>query len=41
MLRAAFASTQILELRAYDADLTEDTRHRGKSALIGLMARRT
>jgi SAM-dependent methyltransferase len=41
MLRAAFAATEILELRAYDADLTEGTRHRGRSALIGLVARRT
>jgi SAM-dependent methyltransferase len=40
MLRTAFASTEILELRAYDADLTEGTRHRGRSALIGLVARR-
>ena len=41
MLRAAFASTEILEFRAYDADLTEGTRHRGQSALIGMVARRT
>ena len=41
MLRAAFASTEILELRGYDADLNEGTRHRGKSALVGLVARRT
>lgn len=40
MLRAAFASTEILELRSYDADLTEGARHRGRSALIGLVARR-
>jgi len=40
MLRTAFASTELLELRAYDADLTEGTRHRGRSALIGLVARR-
>jgi SAM-dependent methyltransferase len=41
MLRTAFASTEILELRAYDAELTEGTRHRGKSALIGMVARRS
>jgi SAM-dependent methyltransferase len=41
MLRVAFASTEIVELREYDADLTEGTRHRGRSALIGLVARRT
>ncbi len=29
MLRTVFASTEMLELRAYDADLTEGTRHRG------------
>ena len=40
MLRTAFASTELLELRAYDADLAEGTRHRGRSALIGLVARR-
>jgi SAM-dependent methyltransferase len=40
MLRAAFTSTEILELRAYDAELTEGTRHRGRSALIGMVARR-
>ncbi len=40
VLRTAFASTEILELRAYDADLREGTRHRGRSALIGLVARR-
>ena len=41
MLRTAFAATDILELRAYDTDLTEGTRHRGRSALIGMVARRT
>ena len=40
MLRTAFASTEILELRAYDADLAEGARHRGRSALIGMVARR-
>jgi hypothetical protein len=40
MLRAAFASTEILELRAFEADLSEGTRHRGQSALIGLVTRR-
>jgi hypothetical protein len=40
MLRAAFAVTEILELRAYDADLTEGMRHRGRSALIGMVTRR-
>ena len=40
MLREAFASTEIIELREYDDDLTEGTRHRGRSALVGLVARR-
>ena len=40
MLRDAFAATGILELRTYEADLTEGTRHRGASALVGLVARR-
>jgi len=41
MLRTAFASMEILELRAYDAELAEGTRHRGQSALIGMVARKT
>ena len=40
LLREAFASTQIIELREYEADLTEGARHRGRSALIGMVARR-
>ena len=40
MLREAFAATEIIELREYDDDLTEGTRHRGRSALVGLVARR-
>jgi SAM-dependent methyltransferase len=40
MLRAAFASTEILELRAFETDLAEGTRHCGQSALIGLVTRR-
>ena len=40
MLSAAFASTQILELRVFEADLAEGARHRGRSALVGLVARR-
>ena len=40
LLREAFASMEILELREYEAELTEGTRHRGRSALIGMVARR-
>lgn len=40
MLREAFADMQILELRAYDAEIAEGTGHRGMSALIDLVARK-
>lgn len=40
MLREAFAGLQILELREYEAEMAEGARHRGRSALIGLVARR-
>lgn len=40
MLQAAFAALSILELRAYEADVQEGSGHRGRSALIGLVARR-
>ena len=40
MLREAFAALEILELREYDADVTEGTRHSGRSALIDLVARK-
>jgi SAM-dependent methyltransferase len=40
LLREAFASTEIIELREYEAELTEGARHRGRSALIGMVARR-
>ena len=39
-LRAAFKSMEILELRSFEAELTEGVRHQGRSALIGLVARR-
>lgn len=41
LLRESFAGMEILELREYEADLAEGTGHRGHSALIGLVARRT
>jgi SAM-dependent methyltransferase len=40
MLRHAFGSLHLLELRQYDADLHEGTHHSGRSALIGLVAQR-
>jgi SAM-dependent methyltransferase len=40
LLREAFAALEILELREYEADVAEGSGHRGRSALIGLVARR-
>ena len=40
MLRGAFAAMDILELREYEDDLTEGAQHRGRSALIGMVARK-
>jgi SAM-dependent methyltransferase len=40
MLREAFAQLTILELNAYEDDITEGNGHRGRSALIGMVARR-
>jgi SAM-dependent methyltransferase len=40
MLRDAFATLEIVELREYEADVAEGSGHRGRSALIGLVARR-
>jgi SAM-dependent methyltransferase len=40
MLRAAFADLDLLSLRSYEAELAEGSGHRGRSALIGLVARR-
>lgn len=40
MLREAFAGMDIIELREYEEELTEGSRHCGKSALIGLVARK-
>ena len=39
MLREAFGALEILELRAYEAELNEGTRHTGMSAVIDLVAR--
>lgn len=40
LLRAAFARLRIIELREYEAELTEGTQHHGRSALVGLLARK-
>ncbi len=40
MLREAFADWQIERLEAYDAELSEGTKHVGMSALVDLVARR-
>ena len=40
LLRDAFAGMEILELREYEAELTEGNGHKGRSALIGLVARK-
>ena len=40
LLRQAFAALDIVELREYDADIAEGNGHLGRSALIGLVARR-
>ena len=40
MLRQAFGALELLELREYEADVHEGTGHHGRSALIGLLARR-
>jgi len=40
MLRAAFADWEIEELVAYEDDISEGSGHRGRSALIGLVARK-
>ena len=41
MLQAAFANLQILDLMEYEDDLSEGTQHLGRSALIGMVARKT
>lgn len=40
MLREAFADLKIVELRKYEAQLDEGAGHSGRSALVGLVARR-
>ena len=40
LLRQAFAGLEIEELREYEAELHEGLAHRGRSALIDLVARK-
>jgi len=40
MLRDAFAELTILELKSYETDVSEGAGHRGRSALVGMIARR-
>lgn len=40
LLRSAFDSLEILELDEYEAELGEGKRHTGRSALIGMVARK-
>jgi SAM-dependent methyltransferase len=40
MLRDAFAALEIIELDEYEADLCEGSHHAGRSALVGMIARR-
>ena len=40
ILRDAFADWEIEELVEYEEDITEGTGHKGRSALIGLVARK-
>lgn len=40
LLREAFAGLDIMELREYEAELAEGSQHRGRSALVDLVARK-
>jgi SAM-dependent methyltransferase len=40
LLRESFQGLEILQLREYEAELSEGTAHSGQSALIGLVARK-
>lgn len=40
LLRSAFSSLEIIELEEYEAELGEGKRHAGRSALIGMVARK-
>jgi 2-polyprenyl-3-methyl-5-hydroxy-6-metoxy-1,4-benzoquinol methylase len=40
MLKAAFAGLRIVDMRSYDAQLNEGSRHSGMSALVGAVAQK-
>jgi SAM-dependent methyltransferase len=40
LLRSSFADFELIELQDYEAELSEGERHTGRSALVGLLARR-
>jgi len=40
LLADRFKALEILDLRSYDAELSEGSRHRGVSALVDLVARK-
>lgn len=40
LLREAFGALEIVELKEYEAELAEGTGHRGRSAVIGMVARK-
>jgi SAM-dependent methyltransferase len=40
LLRDSFSALEITELREYEAELAEGTGHKGRSALIGMVARK-
>jgi hypothetical protein len=40
MLNAAFAGPHIVDMRVYETELNEGTRHSEKSALIGMVGQR-
>lgn len=40
MMRAAFSALELIELRDYESDLSEGTKHVGRLALLGMVARK-
>jgi hypothetical protein len=40
MLRNAFSTLEIIKLQSYERDLQEGVQHVGRSALIGLVAKK-
>jgi 2-polyprenyl-3-methyl-5-hydroxy-6-metoxy-1,4-benzoquinol methylase len=40
MLKSAFADLRLIDMQVYEAELDEGTRHRGMSALIGMVGRK-